>query len=227
MSKKEQRDRTNSLAQPHHWCVRGFEPNPVLWHNIKDIEATYNARPPPRANVRFVPAAISNRTSDAVPQTIVQYAANESWASSATTFPWSDIHSVGPPVVRQQVMNLPSVDLRDVIRSMLREKSDAEIAIRLDIEGGEYAVLESLVDEPQLLCSIKFLFIEYHHLHVNLTQRGYREGIKDRIHAVMEDRTCKLEIQWRSLWASCGDEQRFMWRKQVKDRADAESGGEK
>merc|ERR1712070_233514 len=87
------------------------------------------------------------------------------------------------------------------------------IAIRLDIEGEEFAVLEALTSAG-LLCSLSYLFVEFHHLHVNTTDRGLPAGeqLKERIHADMEQPGCRLRIFWRSLWASCGDEQRFMWR---------------
>ena len=38
------------------------------------------------------------------------------------------------------------------------------------------------------------------------------DELKQRVHAAMESPTCKLQIYWRSFWASCGDKQRFEWR---------------
>lgn len=38
------------------------------------------------------------------------------------------------------------------------------------------------------------------------------ENMKNRAHAAMEQPGCRLRLYWRSFWASCGDEQRFIWR---------------
>ena len=38
------------------------------------------------------------------------------------------------------------------------------------------------------------------------------ERLKERVHKAMERPGCRLQIYWRSFWASCGDRQRFEWR---------------
>lgn len=214
-----------SLLKPHEWCIRAFEANPALWPALDARATHHDALSPPRANLRIVHAAISDATSEATTQSIVQYAPNASWGSSATTFAWDAIHAVGPMALgAPSAARVPSFALRDVVREMVRvSNGDAEIAVRLDVEGAEFAMLEDLVREPDLLCAVSFFFIEFHSLHVNLTKHGLREGLKDRIHALMERPLCKTQLQWRSLWASCGDEQRFLWRKQVRERAAREA----
>ena len=63
-------------------------------------------------------------------------------------------------------------------------------------------------------------------MHVNLPDYGFDAGLQDtikrRIYAAMNEKPgCRLQIFWRSLWASCGDSQRFEWRNEVKSRVPA------
>ena len=86
--------------------------------------------------------------------------------------------------------------------------------------------LEALTAEPELLCRLSYLFVEFHNMHVNLPDYGFDAGLQDtikrRIYAAMNEKPgCRLQIFWRSLWASCGDSQRFEWRNEVKSRVPA------
>lgn len=75
--------------------------------------------------------------------------------------------------------------------------------------------------DAALLCRVSFLFVEFHGTatadqRAKLPGYGLREdlfeSLKAQVHSAMELPDCKLQIYWRSFWASCGDEQRFMWR---------------
>ena len=103
----------------------------------------------------------------------------------------------------------------------------ATIALRLDVEGDEWWILRALVAEPALLCKVSYLFVEFHGSatavqRAKLPGYGLREdefeALKRQAHANMNLPGCKLQLYWRSFWASCGDQQRFEWRdsKQVK-----------
>ena len=85
-------------------------------------------------------------------------------------------------------------------------------------------IWQALVDEPGLLCSISYLFVEYHSLHANLTRHGFPRlpgeppgytaynRIGDAIRRAMDERPgCELRIHWRSFWNTCGDTMRFVW----------------
>ena len=64
-------------------------------------------------------------------------------------------------------------------------------------------------------------FVEFHHSATDAQRAGLPryglepqafERLKERVHSAMEQDSCRLRLYWRSFWASCGDEQRFMWR---------------
>ena len=88
--------------------------------------------------------------------------------------------------------------------------------VKVDVEGMEFPLLDALADEPQLLCSISYLFVEYHNLKFNLTKYGFRADayshIGGRIRQAMDSfPKCKLRIHWRSFWSACGESMRFVW----------------
>ena len=108
-----------------------------------------------------------------------------------------------------------------LLSTAVRLNSSAVIALKLDVEGSEWWLLEKLVADTRLLCSISYIFAEFHSTasaqqRERLATYGLEselfEGLKKRVHAAMESPTCKLQIYWRSFWASCGDKQRFEWR---------------
>ena len=84
--------------------------------------------------------------------------------------------------------------------------------------------MDRLFSAPDVLCSLTYLFVEWHHLpgqRVNLTKYGLRDKranltdeydrMKDGVHALIERPGCRLKVYWRSFWAACGDPQRFEW----------------
>lgn len=98
-------------------------------------------------------------------------------------------------------------------------------------------MLERLVAAPELLCSVTFLFCEFHST-ANAAQRERLaahglasdafETLRVRVHAAMEGVPhCRLKLYWRSFWASCGDKQRWEWRvaPQVTAAGENEIGG--
>ena len=132
---------------------------------------------------------------------------------------WDD---QGPAPRRIDTAVSAAYGLVDVLRAALRHNSSATIALRLDVEGGEWWLMRQLLrDDPPLLCALSYLFVEFHGAATGAQLRRLPkyalppdafEELKRRAHAAMEAPTCRLRLYWRSFWASCGDQQRFEWR---------------
>ena len=176
--------------------------------------------------MRYIDGALSNRSGTDVPRTVVTYARNR-WGSTATTLAFKDIHPSQPPLLSSATVRGASYDVRDVLRAALQRNASSLIGLKLDVEGDEFWMLDQLSREPQLLCDISYLFVEFHGSataaqRAKLPGYGLREdefeALKRQAHANMNLPGCKLQLYWRSFWASCGDQQRFEWRdsKQVK-----------
>ena len=133
----------------------------------------------------------------------------------ATTFKFKAIH-VTPPVLGEETLFAPTYDVRQLVAAALRRDAAAVIALRLDVEGGEFHLLDSLTSSGDI-CRISYLFVEFHNLHVNLSHYGlpedayYRFGA--RVHEQMDTPGCRLQIYWRNFWSACGDPARYMWMK--------------
>ena len=76
------------------------------------------------------------------------------------------------------------------------------------MEGAENWILDSLSRRPELICSLSYLFVEFHHLpgrRANLTRWGLPEAlyeiVKDRVHAAMERPSCRLQVRHHLLGA--------------------------
>ena len=163
--------------------------------------------------MRFVDAALGTVTAASAPRAITKYS-NDSWGYSASTFRHRDIHASRPPVLEEMRTHGPSIDVRELVR--LYARSSDVIALKLDVEGAEFGILDALADDPEVLCNISFLFVEYHNLKFNLTKYAIRGDayhyIGTRIHDAMDTYPgCKLRINWRSFWSACGESMRFVW----------------
>lgn len=208
------------LREPQSFCIRSFEANPRLVPLLRagapaPGAAAASAVP---SNVRYIDAALSNRTGRRLPRTVVTYARNP-WGSSASTLAFGDIHPSKPPVLSTEQVRGDSYDLSEVLRETLRQNASAVIAVKLDVEGDEFWMLDRLSREPQLLCSVSYLFVEFHNLpglRANLSRYGLDadmyEVLKRQIHPLMEQPSCRLRVYWRSFWSACGDVMRFQWR---------------
>jgi hypothetical protein len=134
--------------------------------------------------------------------------------------PFADIFpSSNPPVLSTRVERGPSFAVEQILERAVALNSSSVLALRLDVEGAEEWLMESLSRRPELVCALSYLFVEFHHLpgqRANLTRWGLPEDlyeiVKGRVHTAMEERPgCKLQVYWRSFWAACGDKQRFEW----------------
>ena len=153
------------LREPQSFCIRSFEANPRLVPLLRagapaPGAAAASAVP---SNVRYIDAALSNRTGRQLPRTVVRarpsqpprptartpsrqlphsershtqvtYARNL-WGSSASTLAFGDIHPSKPPVLSTEQVRGDSYDLSAVLRETLRQNASAVIAVKLDVEG--------------------------------------------------------------------------------------------
>ena len=213
---RERRRRMEPLLSPTEWCVRSFEANAALLPALREQEAEHR-----RAgyDVRFIDGALSNVTAPQAPRLITTFARNK-WGSMATYLPFADIFpNSKPPVLSTRVERGPSFAVEQILERAVALNSSSVLALRLDVEGAEEWLMESLSRRPELVCALSYLFVEFHHLpgqRANLTRWGLPEDlyeiVKGRVHAAMEERPgCKLQVYWRSFWAACGDKQRFEW----------------
>jgi hypothetical protein len=218
LSRAERQRAMRPLHEPSTFCIRSFEAAPELMPMLRNQELDLRAR---SLDVQFVEAALSNVTSLAAPRNVVRYAKNP-WGSTAVGLGFEEVHVGGKPVaLSTRTVIGQSYDLREIVSRALALNASSVIAVKLDIEGFEYRTLEALVAERHLLCSISYIFVEFHSTasaeqRSILTRHGIREdafeALKARVHAAMETPGCKLKVYWRSFWASCGDKQRFEWR---------------
>ena len=138
------------LHAPHSFCIRSFEANPRLVPLLRagapppgaataaaaaaagaDSSSTAAAAP----NVRYIDAALSNRSGTGLPRTVVTYARNP-WGSSATTLPFGDVHPGNKPsALSTETVHGESYDVREVVRAVLQRNASSVIALKLDVEG--------------------------------------------------------------------------------------------
>lgn len=207
------------LREPSSFCIRSFEAAPGHMPGLRDEETRLR-----RAgnDVRFVHGALSNVSRADAPMAIARYAPHR-WGTTAVGLEFGDVHVGGKPVPLEPVrtVRVPAYDLQGLLRRAVALNSSSVIALKLDVEGHEWWLLERLASEPELLCRLSYLFVEAHSTasaqqRERLATYGLPaelfESLKQRVHAAMEGKTCKLQIYWRSFWASCGDKQRFEWR---------------
>ena len=223
MSKAERRAAMAPLNEPARWCVRTFEAAPELLPPLRDRERGWRDK---GFDVRVVGGALANASAARAPRKVYRYGSGAS-AVSAAALPFGDIHVEGPRETGVRMEALPTYDAAALVRRAVAANASATIALRLDVEGDEWWILRALVAEPALLCKISYLFVEFHGSataaqRAKLPGYGLREdefeALKRQAHANMNLPGCKLQLYWRSFWASCGDQQRFEWRdsKQVK-----------
>ena len=110
---------------------------------------------------------------------------------------FEDIHVEGKPAaLSTRTVRGASYDVRQLLRRTLALNSSAVVALRLDIEGGEWWVIEALLADD-LLCSVNYMFVEFHGSateaqRFKLPKYGIAtdafERLKERVHKAMERR---------------------------------------
>lgn len=219
--KQERASMMQPLARPRDWCVRSFEANSVLLPALRQKEAAERAA---GLEVRYVDGLFGTFTSDSLPRRITTFSSHPA-GSMSTRFGFREIHAAPPPLHDQTVRGA-SFDVRQLVAEALRLHPSREVALRLDIEGEEFFVLEALTTGDELLCNVSFLFVEYHNLHANLSSHGLPANLSARdphmthylqlgarIRSLMDRPGCRLRIHWRNFWSACGDPARYVWMK--------------
>ena len=176
------------LSEPKSWCVRSFDASPGVAARLQSTSSS--------SSIRFVDAALGIETSMSSPRTIVRYS-NHTFGTTTGAFSHHDLHLNKPPQLDSWVHRGPSLDVRQIISRYRR--SATSIALKLDVEGSEFAILDALAEDPSLLCSIDYLFTEYHNLKFNMTKYGWPEDMYSRVgnrihHAMDTVPGCKLRM---------------------------------
>ena len=214
-------ERMAPLSQPGSFCVRSFEAAPALLPPLRAREDALRAR---GLDVRFVDGMLSNATTARAPRKVYTYSGHPQ-GQSASHFAFDDVHLAPGGVVKPRALAAATVvgasyDLIELVQRVLQRNASAVVAVRLDVEGLEYALVEALLLSGAL-CGLSYLFVEFHHSATDAQRASLPayglpadvfEALKVRVHAAMEAPGCRLQLYWRSFWASCGDQQRFEWR---------------
>ena len=212
---REKAQRMAPLADAKSWCVRSFEANPHLLPHLRTQEEAHRAE---GRDVRFVDGLLGN-TTGTVTRDVIKYSRHP-LGSTVSHFDFKRVQSGAMPVLATESLRGPAFDVRDVVRRAVELNPEVVIGMRLDVEGDEYRILDSLAstDGGSLLCSISYLFVEHHNLHVNtshydgLDEHAY-SVVGNKVHALMNRPGCKLHIYWRNFWSACGDPARYVWMK--------------
>lgn len=240
----QRRDVMKPLTEPRSWCVRSFEAAPAL---LPPLLAQQKKLRADGLDVAFVDGALGNASAPRAARDVVTYSRHPA-GESAVSMAFEDIHvepcargqhepCSKPAALSRRTAYGPSYDVRAILREVLRRNSSALIALRLDVEGAEWSILEALLEPDAefgegggggggsealpLLCAVSYVFAEFHGSatevqRAKLPRYGIAsdafESLKARVHSAMEKPGCRLQIYWRSFWASCGDKQRFEWR---------------
>jgi len=257
----QRREVMRPLTEPRSWCIRSFEAAPALLPPLLAQQTKLRAD---GLDVTFVDGALGNASAPHAARDVVTYSRHPA-GESAVSMAFEDIHvepckggqpepCSKPAALSRRTAHGPSYDVRAIVRAALRSNASALVALRLDVEGAEWSILEALL-EPEaelgggdgkggnrggggggggdgdgdgdgaaalpLLCAISYVFVEFHGSatevqRARLPRYGIAsdafESLKTRVHRAMERPGCRLQIYWRSFWASCGDKQRFEWR---------------
>jgi len=149
MGRGEKEASMGPLREPRSFCVRSFEAAPSLLPPLREEEASLRAR---GFDVRFVDGALSNRTAAEEARPVWRYASHR-WGETAASLDFRDVHVERKPLpLSSRTVLGRSYDLNEIVRAVVKANASSVLALRLDVEGGEWWVLRRLLDEPALLC---------------------------------------------------------------------------
>jgi len=79
--------------------------------------------------------------------------ASHRWGETAASLDFRDVHVERKPLpLSSRTVLGRSYDLNEIVRAVVKANASSVLALRLDVEGGEWWVLRRLLDEPGLLC---------------------------------------------------------------------------
>lgn len=159
----------------HGMKVIAFEPDPVALEVLRDRFGTHG-------DVQIVPKAVGGKSGSAP---LFQTKALSSGDISETT---------GSSLIRQKEHNdepVATVDVVDLV-SFIRSLPERVRILKLDIEGYEAEVLESLLDTG-LYREIDLVLVETHK-NISEQLRGRIIAIRDRL---IDQRIANISLDWR------------------------------
>lgn len=145
-------DKVYDLELRKKFCVLSFELNGMFDSRLHTVEKRMRAK---GFNVKVkTRTAISDNFSDSTIyiDDVSTHSYGTSLISEKKVNFGGQLHSLG----MEQPVRL--VDLRSILSCV---PTDTELVVKMDIEGGEYNVLRSIIPSG-LACSINLLIIEYH-----------------------------------------------------------------
>jgi len=181
-SRKSEVDLLYSLEQRRKFCVLSFEPNDHFSSELQKIEKDMN-----HMGFRTL-AKVNTAVSDKFGRAVIYIDDVSTNAFGTSLIPdkkvnfGGKLHSLG----NKQAVKL--VDLTAILNSIRR---DVELVVKMDIEGGEYDVLRSIVPSGAA-CSMDVLIIEWH-AH-KLKKGAVPSGINDAFEWILQGNLCKVRV---------------------------------
>lgn len=145
-------DKVYSSECRKKFCILSFEPNGIFDHGLHAIERKMLAKGF-KVKVKSR-TAVSDRFSESL--IYIDNISTHSYGTSLISEKKVNFGGELHPLGKEQTVKL--VDLRSILS---RVPKSTELVVKMDIEGGEYDVLRSIIPSG-LACSINVLIIEYH-----------------------------------------------------------------
>ena len=181
-AKDQSVDKFYSLQARQEFCVLSFEPNSKFASILHTVESKMQERG----------FKVKVKTNTAV---------SDKFSRSMIYIDDASTHSYGTSLLPEKKVNFggkfhslgkgQSVNLVDLTLIMSSISKNVEIVVKMDIEGGEYDVLRSLIPSG-LACSINLLLIEYHSH--KLAKGTVPTGIDEIMNWILEGNNCGVKI---------------------------------
>ena len=181
-AKSSEVDRTYSVEQRKKFCVLSFEPNGMFDSRLLKLGKEMYEQGF-KVKVKLRTAASTQFAKSYI------YVDNVSPTSFGTSLiPDKKINFEGKLHALGERQPVDLVDLVSILRVV---PINIELVVKMDIEGGEYDILRSLISSG-IACTIKILIIEYH-AH-KLRKGAVPAGINDALEWILESRSCGVKI---------------------------------
>lgn len=181
-AKDQSVDKIYSLQARQEFCVLSFEPNSKFDSVLRALESRMQGRG----------FKVKVKTNTAV---------SDKFSRSMIYIDDVSTHSYGTSLLSEKKVNFGGkfhtlgkghpVNLVDLNLIMSSIPKNVEIVVKMDIEGGEYDVLRSLIPSG-LACSINLLIIEYHSH--KLAEGTVPTGINEVMNWILEGNNCGVKI---------------------------------
>lgn len=174
-------DKLYSPEYRKKFCILSFEPNGMFDYELQAIERRMRAKGfEVKVKTR---TAISDRFSQS--KIYIDNVSTHSYGTSLLSEKKVNFGGQLHPLGTEQTVQL--VDLRSILSCVPK---NTELVVKMDIEGGEYDVLRSVIPSG-LACSINVLIIEYHS---KLRKGTVPIGANDVIEWMLKGDKCDVRI---------------------------------